>query len=135
MNKAQNSIPFSVDVPLAGQNANVRSTDGQTGTICARGTAVAEDQTIARTVWGKVYPTAQVNPPNTPTNDAIGTVPNQNTGAWSLSGVNELPGAACSATAPYPNNTLVLWFDWPGIGFQPYAIYFLGRAATQTDCS
>jgi hypothetical protein len=139
--KAGRSIPaFVVTTPQAGQVTNVKSTDGQTGVICACGVAVAEDGTPARAVWGKVYPTASVNPPATPPTDAVGTIPNQsapNIGAWSLDQNNqkELPGAVCSSSAPYPANTLVLWFDWPGIGYQPYPVYFLGLASDHTDCS
>jgi hypothetical protein len=139
--QAGRTIPaFVVNTPQAGLATNVKSTDGQTGVICASGVAVAEDGTPARAVWGKVYPTASVNPPPTPPSDAIGTIPSQfdpTIGAWSMdqNDQKELPGAVCSASAPYPNNTLVLWFDWPGIGYQPYPIFFLGLASNHTECS
>jgi hypothetical protein len=130
---------FSITTPQAGTDTQVFSRDGTTGSICAQGVAVTEDGTPARSVWGKVYNTAAVSPPPTPTSDAIGTIPNQtdpNVGSWSMDPANNklLPGASCSTAAPFPDNTLVLWFDWPDIGYQAYPIYFRGMASNQTEC-
>ena len=130
---------FAIFTPQAGRGMNVQTDDDVTGVICAAGVAVTDQGVPARAVWGKVFNTAAVNPTPTPPNDAVGALvqpKGPNLGAWSMDQTNgrELPGASCSLTAPFPDNTLVLWFDWPDIGYQAYPIYFLGMASDHTEC-
>jgi hypothetical protein len=66
--------------------------------------------------------------------------PNPSTGWWEFSRAvsEDLPGAVCAAENPqgnYPENTLVIWYDYEDSAcFEREIVPFYGKCSSCTDC-
>ncbi len=130
--KFKRVLTLGVTLPAPNGTAKALAPLGATnGSICARGNGAIDDTTNmpAQYLYAKVYPGNLPSPPLNPPPMTAFTIPSSS-GTWAFL---LLPGAACDEVGSKPN-TLVVWTDFGGPGYDVQATYFMGQRSNQTDC-
>jgi hypothetical protein len=120
---------IGIEKPGSGTVASVVGTTS--GYICSVGSASDGQGNGPIEVRAVVYNTTSPNPPASPPDGAATATINGNN--WTFS---EVDGASCSASAPYPGNSVVVWARYSGSPTTWESTYntFQGRSASATDC-
>lgn len=121
-------VPLTIITPTS--EALVKSIDGMSGVICARGVDLDHVGNAPSSVFAVIMDPG-ASPPPYPPNGATPADSISTDGHWEF---NELGPARCGASGSLPANKLVVWLEFPSTGSKRDEVIFEGRCSDRTSC-